>query len=123
MSGVAKGIARSIKSRQIGTTLISISVDGTATTPAAGGMDARFIGSVVDNGAGDYTINIAPGLAAQADIVPVGVVATTADRVCRVSAVTKTSIRVVCRSVAGSPAAADSDFVLTFFHREYGTNL
>lgn len=123
MSGTAKGIARSIKSRQIGTTLISISVNGTATTPAAGGMDARFIGSVVDNNTGDYTINLAPGLAGQADIVPVGVVASTADVVCRVTAVTKSSIRVVCRSVAGTPAAADADIVLTFFYREYGTNL
>jgi len=123
MSGVAKGIARSIKSRQIGTTFISVSVNGTATTPVAGGMDAKFIGSVVDNGAGDYTINIAPGLAAQADLVPVGIVPTTADISCRVSAVTKTSIRVVCRSIAAAPAAADCDFVISFFHRTYGTNL
>jgi hypothetical protein len=123
MSVSEKGIVRSIKSRQIAVTLVSISVNGTATTPVPGGMDARFIGSIVDNGAGDYTINLAAGLAAQADIVPVGVVPTTADRVCRVSAVTRSSIRVVCRSVTGAPANADSDFVLTFFHREYGTNL
>lgn len=121
MSGTAKGIARSIKSRQIGTTLISVSVNGTAATPVAGGMDARFIGSVVDNGAGDYTINLAAGLAGQADIVPVAVIPSTAGIIPSVSAVTKSSIRVVCENDAG--VATDADLIITFFHRTYGTNL
>lgn len=118
-----KGISRSLKSRQIAVTQISVTVNGTATTPVAGGMDAKFIDSVVDNNTGDYTINIQPALVGQADIVPVGIVPSTADVVCRVTAVTKSSIRVVCRSVAGSPAAADCDFTITFLHRLYGTNL
>lgn len=118
-----KGISRSLKSRQINVTQISVSVNGTATTPVAGGMDAKFISSIVDNGTGDYTINIQPALVGQADIVPVGIVPTTADRVCHVTVVSKSSIRVLCRSVAGSPAAADADFVISFLHRLYGTNL
>jgi len=116
-------VARSIKSRQIGSTLITITVNGTAGTPVAGGPDARFIGSIVDNGTGDYTINLAAGQAAQADLVPVGIVPSTADRSARVSAVTKSSIRVICRSIAGSPAAADADITISFLHRSYATNL
>lgn len=116
-------VARSIKSRQIGSTLITITVNGTAVTPVAGGPDARFISSITDNGTGDYTITLAAGQAAQADLVPVGIVHSTADRSARVSAVTKNTIRVVCRSIIAAPAAADSDFTITFIHRSYATNL
>jgi hypothetical protein len=116
-----KGIARSLKTRQIDVQIISCSVDGTATTPAATGMDAKFIQSVADNGTGSYTITILDGQAAQANLVPIGIVPLTSGRIGRVSAVSKTAITVTFVNDAG--AAADSDFILTFMHRKYGTNL
>jgi hypothetical protein len=92
--------------RQIYLHEVFFAVNGTAGTPVASGLDAGFVESVVDNGAGDYTINFVDK--AQRSIVPGAVVPTTASRVFEVKAVTVSSIRLQFRNLSG--VAADADF-------------
>ena len=110
-----------MKTRQIDVTQVSVLVTGTAVTPAATGMDAKFIGSVTDNGTGDYTIAVAAGQKAQADLVPVGIVSVTPGVTAAVTAVSEDSLTVECLNNTGAPI--DADIYVTFLHRKYGTNL
>lgn len=95
--------------RQIEFYEVFITVNGTAVTPAASGIDARAIASVQDLGAGNYKINLK-------DISPQelhvgGIVSFTAERVGTVSAKDQSSITLEFTDLAGT--AADADFGVT----------
>lgn len=101
-----KSISRAKQCRQIYLHEVFFAVDGTAGTPAASGLDSKFVSSVVDNGAGDYTINFQDK--AQRDMIVSSIMPTTASRVYEVKAVTSSSVRVQFRNLSG--VAADADF-------------
>lgn len=87
---------------------MNLSINGTATTPAASGPDAAFVLSVQDLGTGNYKINFKES----AKIAPFcsGLVLLTADSTIIVTASDVSSITVQAKSVAASPAAKDVDF-------------
>lgn len=109
-----KAMSRSLKSRQVGLKKLYISIDGTATTPVATGLDANFVESVTDNGTGDYTIRLK--LPAQADLVPDGLISKTANANGQVDAVTSQQITVNFFDEAG--LAVDADFNLGIIYPE-----
>ena len=88
---------------------IFISVNGTALTPAASGIDAKAIASVQDLGAGNYKINL-KDISPQ-DIVVGGIVPTTASRIFRVTAIDTSSVTLQFSDLAGAPQ--DADFSIT----------
>lgn len=92
--------------RQIELYEIFISVDGTAATPAASGIDAKAIDSVQDLGTGNYKINFKDK--SPQNVVVGGIVNLTAARVGRVTAVDQSSATVQFTDLAG--VAADADF-------------
>lgn len=102
----SKSSFRNIQCRQIYLHSIYFAVNGTAGTPVASGLDAGFVESVVDNSAGNYTINFKDK--AQRNIVPGSIVPSTASRVYEIVSVTETSIRIQFRNLSG--VATDSDF-------------
>lgn len=53
---MARGIRKAIVNNNPKTRWISVSVDGSAVTPEAMGMDKSQIKEVIDNGAGNYTL-------------------------------------------------------------------
>jgi hypothetical protein len=101
-------LLRGLKVRQVGQISLNISVNGTATTPVASGPDAAFVQSVADNGTGDYTITLKES--AKMDLHVSSLALATADSSIIVFAVSKNTIQVKAKSVAGSPAAKDVDF-------------
>jgi len=103
-------LLRSMKCRQVGSVIMSVSISGTAATPAASGTDAMFIDSVVDNGVGDYTISVKE--AAKQNLEPVGIVSLTPGAILSVSAVTSDSITIASEDAAA--AALDADFIILF---------
>ena len=92
--------------RQIEFYEIFISVNGTAVTPAASGIDAKAVASVEDLGAGNYKINL--NNKSPQYVVVAGIVNLTADVVGRVTAVDQESVTVQFEDLAS--AAADADF-------------
>ena len=92
--------------RQIEFFEIFISVNGTAVTPAASGIDQKAVASVQDLGAGNYKINL-KDKSPQA-IVPGGIVLATAARIGRVTAADESSITLQFTNLSG--VAADADF-------------
>lgn len=99
-------VNRAQQCRQIYLHEVHFAVNGTAVTPVASGLDANFVESVTDLGAGNYKITFIDK--AQRSIVPGAIVASTASRVGAVTAVDSESITVQFRDLAG--VAADSDF-------------
>jgi hypothetical protein len=101
-------LKRNLQCRQVGQVQINLSVNGTATTPAASGPDAAFVLSVQDLGTGNYKINFKE----PAKLAPFcsSLVLLTADSTIIVTASTVDSITVQAKSVAASPAAKDVDF-------------
>jgi len=113
MSGNSKGAAkRSIKSAQIGVREIHFGITGTAGTPAATGLDRFLVASVVDNGAGDYTINLTGKASSENNVFLKGWSTSTPDTTLSVTAVTGSSIQVAC-TAASTGAAQDADISLT----------
>jgi hypothetical protein len=104
-------LLRSPKVRQVGQIALHISVNGTATTPVASGPDAVFVQSITDNGTGDYTITLKES--AKMNLVVSSIALATADATAYAFAVTKNTVQIKARSVAGSPAAKDVDFTVT----------
>jgi hypothetical protein len=104
-------LTRSLKCRQVGQVQMNISVNGTAATPVASGPDAAFIQSIVDGGAGLYTINLKEA----AKIAPFvsGLVSLTDQAIGRVSAVTTSSITIQFDDPA-TGNAKDADFNIQF---------
>jgi hypothetical protein len=92
--------------RQIEFYEIFITVDGTAPTPAASGIDSRAILSVQDLGAGNYQINLKDK--SPQDLQVGGIVSFTASRVGYVTARTQSSVTVQFKDLSG--ANADADF-------------
>jgi hypothetical protein len=95
--------------RQIEFYEIFISVNGTATTPIASGIDAKAIASVTDLGTGNYRINLVDK--SPQNVVVGGIVNLTAARVGRVTAVAQDSVTVQFTNL--SAVAADADFTLS----------
>lgn len=94
--------------RQLDLYEVNITVDGTAGTPAASGIDANAIASITDLGTGNYKINFVDK-AARA-IQTIAIVAATASRVIAQTASDQTSVTVQARNLSGN--AADSDFAI-----------
>lgn len=95
--------------RQIEFYEIFVSVNGTAVTPAASGIDAKAILSVTDLGAGNYRITLKDKSPQNLEVG--GIVLSTASRVGRVTAKTQDSVTLQFSDLAG--AAADADFSLS----------
>lgn len=100
-----KGIRRSLSSAQLAQRMLVFSIDGTAGTPAATGFDRFQIQSVVDLGAGNYTIIFDNPF--ERDCMPVGHCVLTAARALQVTAVAYDRVTVQCTDLAGAPADAD----------------
>lgn len=112
-----KAMSRALKSRQVGLKKLYISVDGTATTPEASGLDATFVESVTDNGTGSYTITFK--LPAQSNLVADGVTSLTANASANVPAVTKQSITVDFTDEDGNDVDADFNLGVVFPELKY----
>lgn len=104
-------IKRTLKSRQIGLVKTYHLISGTAVTPADSGLDKAFVSSVVDNGAGSYTITVLEP--SRLDLVVDSIVPATVDAVISVAAVDKSSVTVQAQ-IAG--VNADADFYISLVH-------
>lgn len=113
-------LIRPLKCRQIGQIALNISVNGTAGTPVASGPDASIINSIVDNGTGDYTINLKEP--SKMNLHVASIVCATADSTIIPFAVGLQSIQVKARSVAASPAAKDVDFSIQILFMDQLSN-
>lgn len=101
------GLKRSIKMDQLQMREIVVKVDGNAATPVASGFSESSIESVVDNGVGDYTINLKRPFNADHPVLPDAFVQELeADRKAHVSAVTHSSVRIVVTDLSGVAADA-----------------
>lgn len=96
-----------ISSAQLKVRQLAFSVDGTAGTPAASGLDSFQVSSVVDNGTGDYTIILSNpfGLAPQV----LGIVPSSAG-VYRFEVTAKDIDRVTVEFFDETGTAVDADF-------------
>ena len=112
-------LLRPSKCRQIGQISLNISVDGTAGTPVASGPDASIVESIVDNGTGDYTINLKEP--SKMNLHVASIVCATADSIIPF-AVGLQSIQVKARSVAAVPAAKDVDFSIQILFMDQLSN-
>lgn len=105
---MSKGLSRSLQTRQIYLKALIFGVVG-GVTPAASGLDSSAIQSIVRNGAGDYTITLKE--IAQDNLHVIGVHCATDALYARVSAVSKSTVRVLIKTFAG--VATDGDLNLT----------
>jgi hypothetical protein len=95
--------------RQIEFYEIFLAINGTATTPVAGGIDKMAVASVQDIGAGNYKINL-KDISPQ-NLVVNGIVSATAGVIGRVTAVDQSSVTLQFNNLAG--AATDADFSIS----------
>ena len=103
------------KTRQFNLTHLYIAVDGTLATPVADGLDAKFVKSVQDLGAGNYKITLKDK--AQRNLLPVGHEVFTDGIYLRVTATDKESVTVLCKTFAC--VATDASFNLCLaFHQD-----
>lgn len=98
-------LIRGLKCRQVGQIQLNISVDGTVTTPVASGPDAAFVQSVEDLGTGNYKITLKESAKSALHIS--GVACLTADATVQIVATDTSSVTVLAKSVASTPAAKD----------------
>lgn len=105
------------KVRQMNLTVLRVAIDGTVATPIAGGMDAKFISTVTDNGTGDYTITFKDY--ARRALVVDSVMCGTNGLYGRVTAVTTNSFRVVFKTFAG--VATDATFTAQVAYHDDAT--
>ena len=103
-------MSRSLYTSQVKLRRIHVKVDGESAAPVADGVDKYLVDSVVDNGTGDYTINLTGKAKARnandldvISIVPIGVIA-----IPQVYAVTDESVSVKFFDEDG--VAVDADF-------------
>lgn len=85
--------------RQIDLVDLHFTIDATSGTPVVGGLDAAFITSITDLGAGSYKVNFCD--IAQRNIIPVSVQSETDGLYCRTAAVDKQSITIAQKTFAG----------------------
>jgi len=98
---------RSIKSTQREMRQLELIVDGTGTAALSG--PAVHQASLVDNGAGDYTITFDQAYAA----IPVCIaVPVTTGVICRIKAASSSAVNVECLDVETGLVATDADFHL-----------
>lgn len=102
---MSKERRRSIGTAQLKMRELNFSIDGTAGTPAASGFDQFGISSVVDLGAGNYTIIFANPFERACQLG--GWASLTANIMLQVTAVAYDRITVQCTDETG--AAADAD--------------
>jgi len=106
-------MSRPVQSAQAKMREIQVEIDGTQATPVASGFDKLQISSVVDNGAGDYTIILKrPFNPENANKAKAFVQSLTADRVCSVSAVDYDRVTILVTDLAGAPADADLSILI-----------
>lgn len=105
---MSKARYKSIHTAQIKMRELSISVDGTAGTPAASGPDKFGISQVIDLGAGQYTLVLAQPSANGKDILVGGHAMLTASTAMSIVAVAFDRVTVQCTDLAGG--ALDADF-------------
>ena len=104
-----KGLRRSISSEQLHLRMLNVSIDGTVATPIASSFDQHQIASIIDLGAGNYTIIFASPF--ERDCLPQGHMMLAADRAMHVTAVAFDRVTVQCSDLAG--VAADAAFNLS----------
>lgn len=110
---MSKDRKRSIKSAQIMMRELNFKIDGTSGTPSALGLDKLQIASVVDNGVGDYTINLLRPFNNEIIEVPQAqITSITAQRVATISAISASSITIEVTDLAGAAADADLDICM-----------
>jgi hypothetical protein len=98
---------RSIKTAQLKMRELNFSIDGTAATPSASGFDQYGISSVIDLGAGNYTIIFRDPFERACQLGGIGML--TAGIIMQVTAVAYDRITVLC-TAAATGAATDADF-------------
>lgn len=96
---------REIKSPQRLERRISLRVDGTGTASILAGSQHA---TLVDNGTGDYSLTLVKPAART--LVVAGLVPLATDIALSVSTLSASVVRVLARSIAAAPAAADVDF-------------
>lgn len=105
---------RPVQVRQVGITLLFIAVNGALATPVADGLDAKFVKSVTDLGAGNYKITLKDK--ARRALLPVGHEVFTDGIYLRVTAVDTESVTVLCKTFAG--VATDASFNICLAYHE-----
>jgi hypothetical protein len=105
---MSKGLSRSLQTRQIYLKAFIFGVAG-GVSPTITGLDKAAIKSIVRNGTGDYTITVKE--IAQDNLSIMGVHCATDGLYARVSAVSKSTVRVLIKTFAG--VATDGDVNLT----------
>lgn len=109
---MSKGIRKAIISNNPKIRKVLCTVNGTAGTPAATGLDASQILSVTDNSAGNYTIILKYPFNPNSSALPIGMVTSLTDSVsARVAAVAYDRVTVACWDTT-SGVATDCDFNL-----------
>lgn len=104
-----------IKTRQNNVTVLRIAIDGTVVTPVAGGMDAKFIKTVTDLGAGNYKITFKDKAAR--NLLVDSIMCATDGLYGRVTATDSESITVIFKTFAG--VATDASFTAKVcFHQD-----
>lgn len=106
-----------LKIRQFNMCLLMIAIDGTLATPVAAGIDAKFIKTVQDIGAGNYKITFKGK--ARRNLTVVGHEVFTDGLYLRVTAVDQESVTVLCKTFAG--VATDASFNLTLAYHDNTT--
>lgn len=86
-------------SRQIGLVDLHFTIDATSGAPVVGGLDAAFVKTVTDVGAGVYKVTFHDK--AQRNIIPVSVQSESDGLYARATAVDKESITVTQKTFAG----------------------
>lgn len=94
-----KTALRMKKCRQIELVDLHFTIDATSGTPVVGGLDAPFVKSITDVGAGVYKVNFHDK--AQRNIILVSVQSESDGLYCRATAVDKESITVTQKTFAG----------------------
>lgn len=103
-----------LKTRQNNMTLLMLKIDGTLATPIAAGLDAKFISSVVDLGAGNYQVILKDSARRFVDIV--GHEVFTDGLYLLVTAVAKNGFTVLIKTFAG--VATDGSFGITLAYHD-----
>jgi hypothetical protein len=105
---MSKGLRKAMVSNNPKVRAIMVSISGTVATPLASGLDASQIDSVVDNGAGDYTIILKYPYNANSSALPHVQATSITDAIkCTVSAVAYDRVTIKCTD--GADAATDAD--------------
>lgn len=113
MKNMGRGIRKALIMNNPKMRAIAVSVNGTAGTPAASGIDASQIESVTDNGAGDYTITLKFPFNSNSSVDPIAMVSSkTAGVQAYVTAIDYNVVTVEAVDTTDGSTATDCDFDL-----------